>query len=537
MSADHRPPWWDAANDRAMVICRISDRKQVDGVSLDAQNHQQRGYVERVGLRVAAVESFQESAKKSQLRVQFHAAIARARREGIRHLVFYVYDRITRNFTDAEILEEMIRDGQVVLHLASSGNVLHKGSDDSEFFLFDINIAHAKQDNRGRRRKTIDGMEERCRQGWYPSRPPHFYKQEPLLDENGRPKRRGSTVKGPTEEGRRLVRREMQLRLRGFSLARIREKCLEEGLVPAWLVAKYHHSTVEKHLKQDFYAAISQPHDGFCSQFVWRNKWYEGKHEPIYSADEWAGLQESFKERPKFRKRKHEGLFAQGALTLACDNADCGCKITYEEKVGPNGTVYRYYHCTNAKRVHRGQTNIREDEILNQLASAVDAICVPDVYAGEILRALNETHATGVAAKMKQMDTLRAEILEFEAKEDRLFDRLDAGGIDSATYDRQLARTRAERGDRQEKLRTIELTANDNAYLLTAEDLLEIAKSAKRLWEKRSPEEKRDLLARLVSKTVLDGRTVRYDLRKPFAILARMRGVDGWRPQRESNPR
>jgi hypothetical protein len=30
----------------------------------------------------------------------------------VRHIIFYVWDRIARNFTDAEILEEMVRDGE-----------------------------------------------------------------------------------------------------------------------------------------------------------------------------------------------------------------------------------------------------------------------------------------------------------------------------------------------------------------------------------------------------------------------------------------
>ena len=290
---ENRPEWWDAQNDRAMLICRVSDPGQTDGVSLPMQQHRQQQYAQSVGLRVVATHSFQESAKKSEQRERFHAAISEARREKIKHLVFYVWDRIARNFTDAEILEELIRDGDVVLHIASGGNVLHADTDDAAFFLFDICIAQAKQENRGRRRKTIDGMEQRCRNGWYPSRPPWFYEQVPMLDENGRPKKRGSTIVGPTAEGRRLVRREMDLHLAGHSLDRIRSICLAENLVPAKLVPTYHRTSVEKHLKQDFYAAIPSPHDDFRSQFTWRGVSYEAKHEPIFTADEWAKLQQA----------------------------------------------------------------------------------------------------------------------------------------------------------------------------------------------------------------------------------------------------
>ncbi len=118
----------------------------LDGVSLEAQEHHQKLYAERVGLQVATTEPFQESAKRSKLRAQFHAAISKARNEKIRHLIFYMWDRIARNSTDTEFLEDLIRKGEVVLHIASGGNVLHANSDDSDFFILDINIAQAKQE-------------------------------------------------------------------------------------------------------------------------------------------------------------------------------------------------------------------------------------------------------------------------------------------------------------------------------------------------------------------------------------------------------
>jgi DNA invertase Pin-like site-specific DNA recombinase len=537
--------WWDEQNDRAMLICRISDRKQKDGVSLEAQDHHGREYAERVGLRVIIAKPFQESAKKSQLRAEFHAAIDEARRQRIKHLVFYVWDRITRNFTDAEMLEEMIRDGEIVVHIASGGTVLHADSDDSEFFLFDINVAQAKQDNRNRRRKTIDGMEQRCRNGWYPSRTPSFYVQVPALDENGRPKRRGGTVAGPTEEGRRLVRREVDLHLKGFSLEAIRRKCLAESLVPAKCLATYTATLIDKHLKNIFYSAIPKPYpdpdkpsEVFKSQFVWRGKRYDAKHEPIIGADEWSRLQASFGLRSAQRVLKHHGLFAEGPLMLTCATEGCGCKITYAPKTKPSGVTYHYYRCADGRYMHRGkdqpQVNVKEQDILEQLVTAADAIEITAAFAEAIARALNETHRAATEAKKKSADVYRAELRALEEKENRIFDRFDSGEIDRSMFDTQVARVRESRRECFEKLREAD-TEIDTAYLDTARDVLELAKDARSLLEGRSREEKRDFLARLVCNPRLDGRTVRFDLKKPFAVIAKMRAANDWRPQRESN--
>ncbi len=542
----NRPAWWDDGNDRAMLICRISDRKQKDGVSLDAQQRAGGAYAAHADIRLAEVRSFQESAKRSELRVTFHAAIEQARRANIKHLIFPFFDRMARNFTDWEMLEEMIRDGSIVLHVVASGLVLHKDSPDSDFFATDINIAQAKQENRTRTTKTIDGMEERCERGWYPSRPPQFYEHRPVLDEAGRPLKRGSTIEGPSEAGRRLVRREMELHLQGFSLDRIRERCLSEGLVPAKMVRSYTKSIIDRHLKSEFYAALpaprqdpERPGEVFKSQFTWRGTTYAAKHEPIFSYVEWEQLRASFGQKSTYRKLKHDGLFAQGPLSLTCATEGCGCKITYAPKSKKKGVTYRYYRCADGKRVHVGreekQINVREEEILDQLGTALDAIALtPDVVQA-IVNGLNETHRTAMQAKQRAAEGYRATAKELEAREDRLFDRFDANEIDRATYDRQLARLRAEKAETFEKLRQADET-EDSKYLVTAERVLELAKSAKSLWETRSAQERRDLLERLVCNPRLEGRTVRYDLKKPFSVLAQMHGEGGWRPQRDSNP-
>ncbi|MEO7109927.1 MAG: hypothetical protein ABI183_05775 [Polyangiaceae bacterium] len=179
---------------------------------------------------------------------------------------------------------------------------------------------------------------------------------------------------------------------------------------------------------------------------------------------------------------------------------------------------------------------MKEDEILAQLAMAVDAIEITSAFAKAIADALNATHRDAMATKARSADVYRAEIRAFEEKEDRLFDRFDSGEIDRETYDRQLLRVRDEKNDRLEKLASAK-AESDASYLETAYDVLELAKDAKSLLKSRTAEEQREFLARLVCNPRLDGRTVCFDLRKPFAVLAKMRTANDWRPQRDSNPR
>lgn len=194
-------------------------------------------------------------------------------------------------------------------------------------------------------------------------------------------------------------------------------------------------------------------------------------HEPIFTADERTKLQASFGLQPAYRKRKHEGLFAQGPLALSC--TECGCKIAYARK-SKNEITYRYYRCADGRRVHRNkrvpQINARETEILSQLTAATDALQITSTLADAIADALNKTHRDAMQAKAKSAAVYRAEISELEQREDRLLDRFDAGEVDRQTYDRQLRRLREAKAERFEKLRS---TDADSQYLATAQAVLE----------------------------------------------------------------
>ncbi len=49
--------------------------------------------------------------------------------------------------------------------------------------------------------------------------------------------------------------------------------------------------------------------------------------------------------------------------------------------------------------------------------------------------------------------------------------------------------------------------------------------------------ERHGLLNEVVSNPVLDGPTLRFDLKKPFAVLVKMKGKEEWRTRSDSNAR
>ena len=172
------------------------------------------------------------------------------------------------------------------------------------------------------------------------------------------------------------------------------------------------------------------------------------------------------------------------------------------------------------RRVHRdrgeAQINVAEDEVLEQFGGPVDQITLTPELADQVARALNEGQRDAGAERARAAEIHRNEVAALQQKEDRLFDRYDAGEVDRETYDRQLARVRADKAESVERLHRAESAAG-STYLVTGARVLEMAKQAKSLWIGRSPEEKRDFVSQLVCNPRLEGRKVRYDLRNPSA--------------------
>ena len=72
---------------------------------------------------------------------------------------------------------------------------------------------------------------------------------------------------------------------------------------------------------------------------------------------------------------------------------------------------------------------------------------------------------------------------------------------------------------------------------IALEKMFELAINAKTLWNEMDRLERVELLKKVCSNPTLDMLTVQYQMKKPFARLASMKGFLEWRRERDSNPR
>jgi len=69
--------------------------------------------------------------------------------------------------------------------------------------------------------------------------------------------------------------------------------------------------------------------------------------------------------------------------------------------------------------------------------------------------------------------------------------------------------------------------AISTAFYATSEKIIELATNAETLWNSRSDEERLDFVRTILSNQVLDGLNLRYELKKPFHVLAQIKNSDG----------
>jgi site-specific DNA recombinase len=515
-------PDWLGINKRGLGIVRVSSARQDGNVSHETQEAEIRKYCALHRLELTDIIRLVESAAHGKDRKQYAAAMKRAETQGCRHVLFYVYDRETRNFTDAERNERLVRDDRLVLHYVRESKVLHKGSPDTDFFMRDIQAATNKQFIRALQTKVIDSMEQKAQSGWYPSNSaPLGYIVRRPVDEDGKELRKlpSIIVRDPREKNVRWVKREFELRARGLTLDQIRDKCVAEGLVPPEKLKTYTRAAIEYRIKNPFYRG----------QFIWRGKEYAGRHELIIPPRT-AALALSVGRRSFQEPRELYGGGIFGGGWIRC--ADCGSTIVYCPAVKILKTtgkrrVWKYYRCANGKRAHASLSglHVQEHELWPQFDQAVDSITLPAALADSVSRALNRRLAEIAREQGKVTEDAKTRATRLQTREDRLYDDLSAGVIDRETYERQLNRFRVERAQLE---RDAAMGSKSALISQNAESVLKLCKSAKRLYKGRSDAEKRVFLEKLCLNPTLKSKTIRYDLRKPFSVIATIRETGEW---------
>src|SRR3984957_13831432 len=312
-------PSGHAAPTQAVIYARVSSKEQEkEGFSIPAQLKLLKEYATANGFAVAQEYIDVETAKQIG-RVAFGEMVAYLKaHSSVRVMLVEKTDRLYRNLKDWVTVDEL----DVEMHFPKEGVVLSRESRSSEKFMHGIKVLMAKNYIDNLSEETRKGMTEKAEQGLWPSNAPLGYRNVTGPD--------GKKTIIPDEIVSSIIRNLFEWYARGdISIREATKRARAAGLVFRKSRGRIPGSTVAKILRSRIYTG----------RFDWDGKTYQGRHEPIISADLWERVQDVLDGRIGRKSRTRKRGFAFSGL-IECEA--CGCAIVGEIKK----ERYVYYHCT-----------------------------------------------------------------------------------------------------------------------------------------------------------------------------------------------
>ena len=474
----------------AVLYARVSSKEQEkEGFSISAQLKLLREYAAAQNLTVVQEHVDVETAKQTG-RTSFGAMVAYLRaNRNIRIVLVEKTDRLYRNLKDWVTLDEL----DVEVHLVKEGVVLSRESRSSEKFMHGIKVLMAKNYIDNLSEEARKGMAEKAEQGLWPSYAPLGYRN--ITGANGK------KMIEPDPDLAPLITRLFEWYSTGtMSLKEVAREARADGLSFRKSGDPLPLSTVHKILRKRFY----------MGEFDWNGRVYQGTHQPIVSRELWDRVQGALDGRHAKRHRRATHNFAFSGL-IECGH--CGWSVVGEIKKGK----YVYYHCSGYKG-KCPEPYVREEVLEERFGEILDQLTFDEDVMDWVRDALRQSHADERREHDAAIERLQAEYGRLQNRLDTMYvDKLD-GRIAAAFYERMAADWRAEQN---RCLRLIEQhqTANES-YMDEGVKVLELARNARRLFDKQEPREKRRLLNFLVSNCSWKDGRLTATLRQPFDLLA-----------------
>lgn len=506
----------------AIILSRISDQKQDDGYSLDAQERFGVEYCQKKGFNVLEKFRFVETGSKVGKRHKFDSMmefiknqIGKQKSDRAIHLIVEKPDRLTRNFTNREQLQLFVMTGKLEIHYYKDRRVVDKNCSPADVFTDDMMTSVSKYIALNIAREVKKGLLEKCRNGWYPAHPPIGYKYT----------RDGAVGKHGRKEARIIIDPEMKpIVYRIFELRSVQKKSYEavgntirdEFKSLGKRLYKFNKSSIEKILLHPFYGG----------SFEWNGEVYQGKHE-LFIPPSWVEIAQG-KMRGKPNKPMPLGPLSH---LIKCAVPECGCQIIYDPKTKINrraGTSkeYHYYHCTDGKGVHKRlglrQVNVSESLLWGQLEKAVQGFSITKSMAEEIAEKISELNREEAEKSKQQYFETKAKLELLIQKNDQLYEDFTKGLIDEEDFKRLKNKTREHIQVLKAKLEN-DYKKVQELVRERLEFTLELAKDAELNWKMSTPSDRIVMLRHVLSNFSLEGLNVRYDFKKPFAILSEIK--------------
>ena len=478
-------------NNKVAGYARVSSADQKDGYSLDSQSRLFKETAQKNGTELVKEFIIDESASGRKVRKIFTSMFDYLRDNDIHILYGEKVDRLTRNPKEVLLIQEWIEEDERNKVIAILENLtIHKYARSHDIFVWDIKVATARLYANNLSEESRKGIKEKILQGLYHGAYKPGYK---TIGEKGK------RILVPNENTFSLWQRIGKDYMSGeYTMKKLVQMAADIGLRSRY-GKKIYKSQIESFLKDPFYHGVII-HNGEVAN-------PNGKHVKMRSKEEFDVIQEIRIRRKSPFYTKHGYLFSK---MIGC--GECNGTVTSEIQ---KGSVY--CHCNH----YRGCTQkggLREDSIESKLIDLMRVFeSITDEESVEIARRVRENHQEEIKYKNDVLNNLEGSYRGLQNKIDRLYDDRLSGIVSDARWQEWNNKLQTEQKDIIDQI--AKLKSQEASYFELGLNIMELARKARTIYSKRSPDEKRLLLRTMFKTITLKDKEVSYTLTEPVRKL------------------
>lgn len=525
--------------EQAVMLARVSSRKQERGASLEAQEKSIKEYCNRNNLIIIEPYPkafvFTESSTRGG-RKKFNEMIDFIEKQKHKTaIVVHTLDRLQRGFGECEKIKELLKADKIEVHFIVESLILDKFSSDDDFTRYDFGILSAKlyltSMNKNVKRSQKYNREAGLWQGL-----------APIGYLNAKDERRRATLILDPERAP-IIKQIFEEYASGVhSLKSVWLSAKEKGLMskePNYnprsknygKICPISRNKIHDILTNTFYYGAMYVADEEIDEKTKKPvktfyKLINHVYEPIISKELFDKVQKVLKTRKKERfckEQKYAGIpfVFRGLITCKC-----GCAITPEHHKKGN-KEYVYLRCSHQKGTCN-QKLVNENTILEQLEREIFhqiriSPTMHDLLKTSITQSLEDEKKINASIRKK----IAEEISLIDTRLERLWECYLDRDIDKAKYELEKQKYLEQKKDlnaRVEKYSDISNGLKENIG-----KAIDFAANLSNLMKAASPDEKNMLLKRLLTNCVLDGEVLKYEIKAPFVKLLVCSNYKKWK--------
>ena len=472
-----------------------SEDRQV--VSIDSQISDLGKMAQQDRMKIKDILPEARSAKAPG-RPVFNEMLERIQRGEAQGIICWKLDRLARNPIDGGRIIWMLQQG-IIKHIRTHERDYYPTDN---VLMMSVEFGMANQFILDLSQNTKRGLRAKAERGWYPTFATLGYMHNTS-------KRKGEKEIVEDPERFDLTKKMWDLMLTGNYLPpRIWEIATNEWGLRNRKGGKISKSTIYRIFNDPFYyGEFEYPKDS--------GNWYQGKHEPMITKEDFEKVQILLGRKDKARLRKH--AFAFTGL-IRC--GECGAMITAEEKIKrcKNGNVhyYTYYHCTRRKGRCR-QKYIRRKELKEQILKILNKIEIPPEFHDWAMEQLQLEAGKEIQDRNKILSNQQKAYNDCLKEIDGVIGMRAKGELDEETYKTKMDNLKKEKIRFQELLKDTDNRVNK--WMEKAEAIFAFARDARKEFETGDLEKQKQILSSLGSNLLLKDQKLQILIQKPLLLI------------------